>query len=1218
MSDFSNLVFSPTHAFDTPQLVEASAGTGKTYNIQNVFLRLILEKNLSVREILVVTFTNAATCELRERLRNVLLDCRYYLEAPPAGALTPEQQRIHDALQLVPHKTDEEIQLLKQRVQLAIMDFDSAAIITIHGFCQRVLKHYAFECGHDPDAELMPEASHIIREACQDWWRKNAYTPSPDSPNPFEKIGQLIQLVTELYKHPTATIRAAALPDTPAFQDATSACKTVFTGFKNMRGNFNWKSKAIITRVDDTVDASPVFDSIKQNPAEWDAWAAAQRELPAPRHELGESFLTIVNTASAPPTTGNAKPFVLALQCIAQTAAQNLLLAPQAKIAQEIRADITTRIRDRAALTYDAMLTNVRDVLRTLQTGDRLRAVLRKEFRAALIDEFQDTDPVQYDIFWNLFSEGSIPLVFVGDPKQAIYGFRGGDIFTYYGAKEAIAASHQHSLETNFRSEANLVAAINEFFADPVNGRTFQNEHIAYSGQLKANDVPAAKALLVDGARDDQPFHIWTLDDPQQKDWSSPVAREIVRLLSDPKTTIGGSPVRPNQIAVLVNTHKEAAAVESAIKGMSVNAVRQATDNIFNSPEAANLSLLMAAVLEPGKGRAIRNALASGLLPCTHDDLRHYNAASDNLSPGIQPPAAASRPFEEWSEFFHGAGERWNQYSFMEAIQYLFSQLEVLPHLAASPDGTERIADLRHLIEIIHQAARSKKLGPIALTRWFNRQRKSEFRDKDGDDDATARVSDDSDAVQIMTHFKSKGLQFPIVFAPTLWKLQTRSVRADDATCKYHENNQLILDLDTASAAGKEKAKTEAHQENIRKIYVALTRAINRVYLFAADGNPKPEQYALSWLLEHVSGTTPHILRSPVPTDLPTAPWQDPTPPPAPESLQPRALNNPVDKSHGHASFSSLMPHPAAAAVITTSAAEAAADAPVRDIDQATEAIPPTAEIVIDPGSILAIPGGAKVGNCWHDIFEHIDFTHADSNPDAINEIIEITLNRYRLLPKPPANASAELRDLMTKRRAAVRTMVFNTLHTPLQPLGDAPTFALKDIPIANRRSEMEFNFSLQDDNQHRLNGIGEILDKQWNSTARNEEFIARLLRSEAAIPRGFMTGFMDLVFHHNNRFYIVDWKSNRLDGKIESFGPAGLAAEMSRNAYYLQYLIYSVALHGFLAARLKNYSFDDHYGGAFYLFVRGMDGKTDSGVFHDKPSRELIESLAKFLGGTP
>jgi len=176
MSDFSNLVFSPTHAFDTPQLVEASAGTGKTYNIQNVFLRLILEKNLSVREILVVTFTNAATCELRERLRNVLLDCRYYLEAPPAGALTPEQQRIHDALQLVPHKTDEEIQLLKQRVQLAIMDFDSAAIITIHGFCQRVLKHYAFECGHDPDAELMPEASHIIREACQDWWRKNAYT----------------------------------------------------------------------------------------------------------------------------------------------------------------------------------------------------------------------------------------------------------------------------------------------------------------------------------------------------------------------------------------------------------------------------------------------------------------------------------------------------------------------------------------------------------------------------------------------------------------------------------------------------------------------------------------------------------------------------------------------------------------------------------------------------------------------------------------------------------------------------------------------------------------------------------------------------------------------------------------------------------------------------------------------------------------------------------
>ena len=1207
MSDFSTTVFSPAHTFTEPQLVEASAGTGKTYNIQNIFLRLILEQGLTVRQILVVTFTNAATFELRERLRDVLLHCRYYLEAPPlpAASLTPEQQRVKAAVDLVRHLDPT---LLKQRVQLALMDFDSAAIFTIHGFCKRVLDHYAFECGHDPDAELMPEHTHIIREACQDWWRQNAYVPSPPAPPlPFDKIGDLIRLVQVVCRHPTAHVRGSSLPDTPAMREATAACQTVFNALGgNLKGNFIWQPGGLITRAKkDTADIAPLQQTIQANQVEWDIWFAAQAPAAPDHPPLAKAWLSILNTLAQLPDTGDAKPFAQALKLIAENAAENLKLNLKAAIAKQLYADIQRRIRDQSVLTYDAMLTNVRDVLHHPGNGDRLRNLLRSEFRAALIDEFQDTDPVQYDIFWNLFAGNNIPLVFVGDPKQAIYGFRGGDIFTYYSAKKKIVSAQLHSLETNYRSETHLVAAINELFADHPPTLTFQNEHIPYPGTLQANDVIPAKQLRIRGARDPRPFHIWTLIKDNQTDWANFVARETVRLLTDPAITINNAPVQPQHIAVLVNTHAEAAAVQTALTDMGVNATRQARDNIFDAPDAPNLVLLMHAMLEPGQSRRIRNALASGLLPCSLDTLQAYNTANSD-SPTPSPPP---RPFEEWSDIFRAAAERWHKHSFIEGIQFLLAQLAVYPHLAQAPDGAERIASLRHLIEITHQAARSKKLGPGALTNWLNRQLHPGHRDTAStDDEATTRAIDDSAAVQIMTLFKSKGLQFPIVFAPTLWNHKTSARHRLDVALHYHENNQLILDLDTKSDQAKTWAQNENHQENIRKIYVALTRAINRVILFESADKRDDPAYALSQLLARLPATSPHILRQPLPANLPTISWQG-APQPEPDDLAPRTLTHPVDKSHGHASFSSLMPH---------RADTPPPDAPLRDIDQETESDPAPPDAAPPPAPIFGIPGGAKIGNCWHDIFEHIDFQDLARNPSAITQITNQTLDRYHILPAPPPAATAAQHQLVAERRAAVHTMVAHTLTTPLQPLGNTPAFALQDIPMPHRRSELEFNFSLQDASAHTLRGIGDILHQHWHTPARNPAFIARLRQSQAALPLGFMTGFIDLVFHHHNRFYIVDWKSNRLNGRPDGFNPAGLAAEMSANAYYLQYLIYSVALHGFLSTRLAGYSFAHHTGGIFYLFLRGMDGATRSGVFHDQPSPDLIQALARYLGGTP
>ena len=1221
MSEFTQVVFTPGLNLAVPLLVEASAGTGKTYNIQNVYLRLILQEGLTVQQILVVTYTNAATQELRERLRSVLIQCRYELDFPSGFDPTPEQRRIQVALALVnPGQDPARAASLKKRIQIALMDFDGAAIFTIHGFCKRVLERYAFECGHDPDAELMSDQSGIIREACQDWWRQQAYNRETKD-IPFKSPSELTKLVSAAYQHPIAKLKGSALPDTDEFKAFIGACQTAWADISTLQGGIAWIGKGQLRRVKCTADATPIADLAVRYAAAWNEVLNGNNGDPA------GSVAEVLTTAQALPDSGDAKPFAKHLKTIAESGLESLNLSKQAAIVGTISRDVRDRIWDRAALTYDAMLVNVRTVLKDETAGPHLRNLLRGEFKAALIDEFQDTDPVQYDIFRSLFAPGQdpseqpLPLVFVGDPKQAIYGFRGGDVFTYYQAKESIPAGDQHSLGENYRSEAHLVAAINDLFKDPApETPTFLNANVPYADDLAAHDVDDKKELLVDGQRDAQPLKIWRLPEDAQNQWADFVARETVNVLSDEKQEINGKRIQPKQIAVLVMGHREAAAVQQALLDAGVNAVRQARGNIFDSEVAAPLALVMQAMLEPNQAGIVRSALCSGLLPCTSAQLARYKAEEaatlgQNIAeaPSLTPGDSSGRPglFEDWIEVFREAGLRWDKYSFVDGFQCLSNLLEIPEYVAREPEGSRRLSDLRHLVELAHQAARSLRLGPVALLGWFIRQLDSERRDAAGeDDDAKPRIADDDDAVQIMTIFKSKGLQFPIVFIPTLWKSKSQAKHGKEKLLKYHENNELVLDLDTDSDTALNAAKRENHEERIRLTYVALTRAINRTYLFESGETSQPADFAVAHLLQRlpvpeVEGEVRqgHILRCFVPSDLPEGPWTGAARP-TPESLQPRILANSVDHRHGHASFSSLAPH------ATTKTTEAGA----RNRDEETAAVPEAESP--DPASIFAIAGGAKLGECWHEIFENIDFEDLKSNPGNIHLTVDQTLDKYRICPPPRDTLPADKHAAALARRAAVHAMVKNTLSVPLQADSAETPFALWEIPHRNRRSEMDFNFSLQRTHNQTVRGLAGILAEQWRGPARNEEFIADLAVRDSSIPLGYMTGFIDLVFQRGGRFYVVDWKSNRLNGRADGFGPDGMAAEMRKHSYYLQYLIYVVALHGFLSAQLAGYDYDRHFGGAFYLFLRGIDGITRNGVFSDKPSKALVEALSDFLGG--
>jgi len=1107
MRNFAETLFDSRYRLDGPALAEAAAGTGKTYQIQNVYLRLIVAEGLSADQILVVTFTEAATRELRERLRQILAACDAFLhERLPKGHADYDRVRRMAALPLRRRESapdggrDDDMRERQRRVRRALADFDCAAIHTIHGFCHRVLERYAFECGHDPDAELLADNRELLGEICRDWWRARTYADAAQAAAmPFRDVGELLADVAEALQRPDAELRGA----------------------------------------------------------EPEGAAAMIRDL---------------------------------------------------------RDRVQQRIRERRLLTYDQMLLGVRDALRDPRRQERLLAVLRDDFRAALIDEFQDTDPIQYEIFHTLFADSGHPLLFVGDPKQAIYGFRGGDIFTYYDARRDVDAARVHLLDTNYRSETNLVAAVNELFDGPPDRPgAFLNEHIRYQA-VRASGLPDEKTLTRDGQPLERPLIVRRYALPPRGRFpgqNSPLARhlyrrtaaEIVGLLGDPALRRGGRPLRRSDIAVLTTTHQEAQALHDELHALGVRATLQKSGNVFDSDEADALRRLMAAWIAPGHAGATRAALCAEIMPCDERDWFCYRPEpTDGAADVPCAPAADDRPqrtLDDWMTLFSRAGTLWKKRSFVEAFGCVEREIAWRAHIAGLADGERKLTNLLHLADLAHQVARERHWGPESLLRWFGRQMDEASREQD--ENQTVRLCSDEDAVNIMTVFKSKGLEFPVVFAPTLWRRTAKPVKSGGATrfLAYHEEvpdgpSRMILDLDLKNDVALEKARRENLEEDVRLAYVALTRAASRVCLYAVTGGGGDSgERALNRLLdERWSAATDHIEKETVAEeDWPAAERAAPAArPAAADAARLRERGRPrVDRQHGHTSFSALVRAPGAFE---------------RDRDQSdnygTQA--PAAATT----DIFAIPGGARTGDCWHDLLETLDFT---APPDIVAQTVDAALDRTRIC-RDAVPAMAE------RKRRAVHDMIGRLLTTPIRTA--AASFRLNQVPAAARHAEMGFHFSLkQSGAPATLGDLRTVLDRHWRSPARDEDYLADLADCERALPLGIMSGFMDALFCHEGRFYIVDWKSNMLSGRADGFGGADLQKEMRRHGYYLQYMIYAVATDAFLRRRLADYCFDRHFGGVLYLFLRGVDGATQSGVYYDPLAAALVENLSRaFVGG--
>lgn len=1182
-------------------LIEASAGTGKTFTIAGLFLRLLLERDLSVREILVVTFTEAATEELRDRIRRTLTDAAaaFRLDTAPDSPLG----------RIIAHHLDQRSVMLG-RLDRALSGFDEAPIFTIHGFCQRTLKDRAFESGVLFDTELLKDDAPLLQEVADDFWRQHFYeAPAPEvSAALAQKLSPetLLGFLRERLRHPQLEVLSAQSDRTldeirAGLHEAFHAAATA------------WRSQR-----DGIIEiCSPDCGWTKGEHNKHDIAADKVRLTnlcfgeggPTPEALEALDFFTPAALAedTRKDSTTPDHPFFHHCELMSQRRrefAVGLFLAFLAFASTEL----PHRKQLRKIQTFDDLLTRLHAALHG-PGGAFLASQLRQRYRAALIDEFQDTDPVQYQNFRRIFATADARetglLFLIGDPKQAIYGFRGADIFTYLDA--ARAADRRFTLDQNWRSESGLVHAVNSVFRNRTSPFLF--DEIPFQPVIAAGKADGQPLRTTE----DSPaaLHFWITSReadaksiPAQQaetDLAQIVASEIVRLLNG-TTCIGERCVTPRDIAVLVRKKKQAALVQEALQALKVPAVLHTEESVFESREAREFSHVLAAIAAPLDERRVRAALVTDFLGCDANAL-------DDL-------CGDDTGWQQTLQAFHDDHALWIDRGFTAMFRAWLHRNSVRQQLLAFENGERRLTNLLHLAELIHQAAQERRLAPEPLVRWFEEQIASAERSAE---ENQLRLERDDEAVRLVTIHKSKGLEYPIVFCPYSWGAADASSRnkgAIDPVYFHRERlvdgeapqSELICDIDSPQRSAHEAIAFREHlAEDLRLLYVALTRARNRCYFIWGPFN-RAGTSAAAWLLHpaghdiddlsatmksHFEGLTDAQIRADLEALAANAnagratpaihvaalpkPSAEPYQPPiaSERPLAARSFTGHVRRDWRIYSFSALT-------------AGTPDEAP--DYDRVESPRRDTIEESPAPSGIFAFPRGTAAGTCLHKLFEEIDF--ADRDSERIQKLVESTLTAHGI----SASVHTE----------AVRTMVENVLDVPLDP--GEPELSLRHISADARLNELEFFFPI-----HRLSPGLIASGACEDSTA--PEIIARLRQLNFQTADGFLKGFIDLVFTWNGRFYLADWKSNWLGDRAEAYDQAAMAREMNAKFYTLQSLLYSVALHQYLALRLPGYEFQRHFGGALYLFVRGIDPKRSHlGVHRHHPCQTLIERLSDAL----
>lgn len=1167
---------------DGVTLIEAAAGTGKTYAIVALYLRLVLERELPVESILVVTFTEAATEELRDRVRQLL--------SLALDALSGRETEDRFIAELVRRLPDHE--RAGQLLTLALASFDGAAIHTIHGFCARVLQENAFECGALFDTELLADQGPLIRELTDDFWRRHFYPADELFVAHALRSGLTIDaLATELRRVVGQSGLSVIPQQEPAdAADARAACSEAFR-----RAALEWSAAA--GEVASLLLESPALSRTGYRLASIPCWIDALERYFAGSDPLDipdklEKFTPAGLAAGC--KKGQTPPEHRFFACCEELLSEagrlaaiydRNLLALRAGLLRGAREELSRRKARRNLRSYDDLLSSLHEAVVAGGGARSLAERVRSRYLAVLVDEFQDTDPLQYAIFAGLFGDAGVPLLFIGDPKQAIYSFRGADLHAYLAAARRVAGESGFTLLRNWRSSPGLLDAVNALFGGT---HPFLLPEIGYRRVTAGSDEQHQRLFPAE-----PPFVIWNYghggDAPRAKsaaeqliarDVAAEVAR-LIRLGGSGEASLGERPLHAGDIAVLVRKNYQGRLVQQALQRVGVPSVLHGSESLFASAEALEFWRVLSAIAGPGNEPRLRGALATDLLGWTAAML----AVEDE----------DSTAWADLLERVRGYHDTWALQGVMAMATELLAGEGVRPRLLAHADGERRLTNILHLLELLHHAELEGELGMEGLVAWLAER----VAEQPEIDEYQLRLETDESCVQLVTVHRSKGLEYPVVFCPFAWE----GVR-DEGTALFHDNDRLVLDLGSEGLDDhRRRAREERFAEDLRLLYVAVTRAKQRCYLIWG-GFRGAEESALAWLLFRPAPAGGEESHSGQESITESASEQETLlqrlaekaggaialcEPPAdgvqlpvalPDAAYPmaaREFQGVIDRSWRVTSFTGLVsgkPH--------------AMELPDRDAaapgsDRPAERPAPAA------GDIFSFPRGAVPGTCLHAVLERVDFAVFDSA--AVRQLSRDQLARH---------------GLSTEWEATVARMVGQVVRAPL--VADRPELRLERVRRGEWQPELEFMLPL---------------------AALESGDLARVFRSHGAggrFPdlldelgfgrvRGMLRGFIDLVFCLDGRYYLIDWKSNHLGNTPADYAPEQLNEAMEREYYTLQYHLYCVALHRWLESRMAGYDYERHFGGVFYLFLRGVDAAVPGqGVFHARPERGLVEALSACL----
>ncbi len=1235
-------------------LIEASAGTGKTFTISSLFLRLILEEGLSPEQILVVTFTRAATEELRTKLRQRLADALDLLRS--AQEKTSVKRPACDAIleDIMEHACSKlEKDELEQRLHCALLSMDQAAIFTIHGFCLKVLKEFAFEASAVVSELEVKKPDDFIPEAIRQYLRTRQ---QGSSRRLFHEI--LIEFFPE---DPSVELAQCVVPFIRSPEPAAEP-QVTFPQAESEFRSFSSKVKALSEASEAALDDirriltfhAQEFFSYMKGKIEDDALKALETAVKKKITNKVNSCMRLTRRLKESFLPNDQRFDDLATRCLFKkheildgTALRNIMEElfprqgqPSQKVLTKKFSDSMIRsfhaaawqwfdqtgkvsrekmegfdafigileklcrhrgIRDRARasiiieaaefaksylidcmkrqgwISHDSILKSLADVLCAKQ-GRGLCHRIASMYPVALIDEFQDTDPVQWQIFKAIYSDGEQSRLFlIGDPKQAIYGFRGADIFTYLKAKESIPKDKCFSLGTNWRSSPAVVKAVNRVFSSP-GSKAFVLEGIEYSevDAVEQNDWRLVLDDPVCGRIDVDrnlraPLEMWLCfqesgtesGSQRASSASSPgissveatarCIRELIELGSANRLHLvsskgGRRPVAPGDITVLVESHFQARQVREALFEQGLASVYYGPSSVFETKEAMELLYILRAVLNPSDEQAVFTALGT---TCVGYDAHSVFRLFDHR--------------DEWDQIVDGFSrlrETWRSRGVLAMITSFLSCYSVPKRLLGLRDGARRLTNLRQCTELLAEAERIHP-GPERLFLWLKEAIDEPDRDSD---EQQLRLETDENVVTVMTYHRSKGLEFPILFLPFIGRLgldlskgvkrangryysekhQGYVIRLCDPRPAGQKNGVTCKELtDFDNLSWKKELERQLQAEYVRLLYVALTRAKYKIFmgfndqselfgsalgrlLFSRQQNedigPDTLHGAASMIQDAFKGTDVEVLYG---RRLEAAFGRKVTGLLQQDERKSYFLE-PLDKvplarqQWLQTSFSALVQDDSG--VMSELRRHEPEGEERRTLD------------------FFDFPTGPMAGNCVHRFFEVVSFRASESE---IFKVAETILDEFGM-----DKAWAGILVSMAKR-------VFSCQL--------APGLRLKDVPPNLLVKEMGFYIPFSHRFARHFSGLKE------------------------QCSHGVVKGFIDLLFRHKGRFYLVDYKTNWLGDNVSCYCRKQMETAMDEHDYWLQAAIYARAVHGYLSSCLQGYDFNKDFAGAFYLFVRGL-----------------------------